>query len=166
MWRPRLLCTLQHSSQIRIPLFMDAQQGSAKEATHCNTGSNTTLDYKSRVQNEQLCLLTSLLCHWVSLRMWRPCLGSGCWENGKHQSWHSWGKWDSKDSGKICSGNLGRSPTASSSSCENTFLSKHNRTLNLSLPSSALFVILWTPIKVFQTTVPTCSFKKLCFLFF
>lgn len=105
---------------------------------------------------------------WAALPFNLPCLATGwaceCYSlagrNGKHQSWHSWGMWDSKDSEKVCSGNLGKRPTACSSSCENTFPSKHNRTLNLSPPWSALLVILWTPTKVFQTTAPTFSLKK------
>lgn len=31
MWRPRLRWTLQHSSQIKTPLFMEAQHGSERE---------------------------------------------------------------------------------------------------------------------------------------
>jgi hypothetical protein len=42
MWRPKLLCTLQHSSHNKIPRFMEAHVGSEKVIN--DIGSKFTLD--------------------------------------------------------------------------------------------------------------------------
>jgi len=63
IWRPKLRWTLQHSSQIRIPLFIDAQQGSEKEYIYHNHRRQRNFLFQSGkwLCVLELCILTLAL---------------------------------------------------------------------------------------------------------
>lgn len=82
IWRPRLRWTLQHSSQIRMPLFIEAQQGSEKQHVNYNTKGNMTLYVKHRIYNEELCSLTLALLLTHRMTLW-ILLTELCWDVGE-----------------------------------------------------------------------------------